>query len=102
MAIGTQALDHEWSAGLRIRLVDEVASPSILGDLRRIEVSAGRPIRDIGRLLEEGRRCWRLWLEQLKGSIESNVWPGYAESIVEWDASELEIGESIGFDEDAA
>ena len=54
------------------------------------------------RLLEEGRRCWRLWIEQLKGCIESDVWPGYAESIVEWDASEFEMGESIGFEEDAA
>lgn len=54
------------------------------------------------RLLEDGRRSWRLWLEQLKTCIESGVWPGYAESIVEWDSLELEQGEAIEFEEAVA
>jgi len=51
------------------------------------------------RLLEDGRRAWRLWLEQLRVCADSGVWPGYSESIVEWDSAELEQGEAVEWEE---
>jgi hypothetical protein len=40
--------------------------------------------------VDMGRRLYRLWLEQLAGCIESNQWPGYAQSVVDFDVAPVD------------
>lgn len=37
------------------------------------------------RLLDEGRKLVRSWMERLQACEGANEWPGYAQSIVDWD-----------------
>jgi hypothetical protein len=53
------------------------------------------------RTLEKGARLVRLWMERLLGCEAANVWPGYAQSIVELDLPddeplELDYGDQDG------
>lgn len=40
--------------------------------------------------LAEGRKCYRLWMEQLLQCEASDAWPGYSQAVVPWDAAELD------------
>lgn len=42
------------------------------------------------RLLEEGRKCLRSWMERFIACEEAGEWPAYVQSIVEWDVVEDE------------
>lgn len=51
------------------------------------------------RAIDRGGRLCTLWLEQLRGCVESGKWPGYAETTLDLDAdAELEL--QFGDDED--
>jgi hypothetical protein len=53
------------------------------------------------RMLEEGRKLVRSWIERLRACEEANEWPGYVQSIVDWDVVE-EAGLIIDGEEIAA
>lgn len=40
------------------------------------------------RAIEEGRKLYRLWFEQLRNCEESNYWPGYCEAILPLDVAD--------------
>ena len=44
-------------------------------------------------VIEAGEKCVRLWMDRLKVCAESNAWPGYAQSEVEWELPEWASGE---------
>lgn len=44
------------------------------------------------RLLEEGRKLVRSWMERLQACEEADEWPSYVQSIVEWDVVDDEVG----------
>jgi hypothetical protein len=56
-----------------------------------VEATAPYPItilRLSARAIDLGARAVRLWFEQLRACEQSNVWPPYAQSILEWDIEE--------------
>lgn len=53
------------------------------------------------RVLEEGRKLVRSWMERLQACEEANEWPAYTQSIVEWDL-DAEVGLIIDGEEVAA
>jgi hypothetical protein len=53
------------------------------------------------RLLDEGRKLVRSWMERLQACEEANEWPSYVQSIVEWDVVE-DVGLIIDGEEIAA
>lgn len=54
------------------------------------------------RLLEEGRKLVRSWMERLRACEEANEWPGYTQSICDWDIVEDSFGIIIDGEEVAA
>lgn len=70
-----------------------------------VESSAPHPVtvlRLTERTLDQGARAVRLWFERLRACEESNFWPPYVQSIVDWDIEEeLEL-EFADDDEPAA
>lgn len=42
--------------------------------------------------LDAGRKCYRLWFERLRACEDADYWPGYVESVVDFDvAGDLEL-----------
>lgn len=54
------------------------------------------------RLLDEGSKLVRSWMERLRACEEANEWPGYTQSICEWDIVEDSFGLIIDGEEIAA
>jgi hypothetical protein len=54
------------------------------------------------RLLDEGRKLVRLWMEKLRACEEADEWPGYTQSICDWDIVEDSFGLIIDGEEVAA
>jgi hypothetical protein len=54
------------------------------------------------RLLEEGRKLVRSWMERLRACEEADEWPSYTQCIVEWDIVEDSFGLIIDGEEVAA
>lgn len=53
------------------------------------------------RTLEQGERLCRLWMEQLLACEASGQWPGYVQSVVDWEI-EAEVDLIFGEEEEAA
>jgi hypothetical protein len=53
-------------------------------------------------VLELGRRCVRLWMEQLLTCEAANQWPGYTQGIVPWRAPSQDIEFTFGDEGDGA
>jgi hypothetical protein len=54
------------------------------------------------RLLDEGRKLVRSWMEMLRTCEESDEWPGYTQAICDWDIVEDSFGLIIDGEEIAA
>jgi hypothetical protein len=54
------------------------------------------------RLLDEGRKLIRSWMERLQACEEADEWPGYTQSICDWDIVEDSFGLIIDGEEVAA
>lgn len=54
------------------------------------------------RLIEEGAKLIRFWMEKLRACEEANEWPGYTQSICDWDIVEDSFGLIIDGEEIAA
>jgi hypothetical protein len=54
------------------------------------------------RLLDEGRKLVRSWMERLRACEEADEWPGYTQSICDWDIVEDSFGLIIDGEEVAA
>jgi len=73
-----------------------------------VEASAPHPVvvhRLTEKAIDTGERAIRLWVERLRGCIAADYYPGYTQSIVEWDIEEdleLEFGDDDAADEEHA
>lgn len=54
------------------------------------------------RILEEGRKLVRSWIERLRACEEANEFPSYVQSVVDWDVAEDSFGLIIDGEEIAA
>lgn len=52
------------------------------------------------RTLDEGARIWRLWIERLLACEAADEWPGYAQTVLDWDTDGAD--DDLIFDEEAA
>jgi hypothetical protein len=53
------------------------------------------------RTLDEGRRIYRAWFEKLMVCEATNEWPGYVQSVVDFDVMGDDVDYSL-LDEEAA
>lgn len=70
-----------------------------------VESSAPYPVtvlRLTDRAIDEGRRLYRLWLERLRGFLESNVWPPYSQCVVPFDVQVEDEPDLVFGEEEAA
>ncbi len=52
------------------------------------------------RALDKGDRLLRLWFEQLRQCEEANAWPGYCESVTDFDVPDDDLGLVFGDDDE--
>lgn len=73
-----------------------------------VEASAPHPVvvhQLTENAIDMGERSIRLWVERLRGCIAADYYPGYSQSIVQWDIDEdleLEFGDDVPDEEHAA
>lgn len=60
------------------------------------------PMALTSRLLDMGRRTYRLWFEQLLLCESSDEWPGYVQDVIDFDLDDLDEELELSFAEDAA
>lgn len=68
-----------------------------------VEATAPHPVtvlRLTPRALEDGEKCIHLWLEQLRACEATGAWPGYVQSVVDFDV-EQDV-ELVGLEDDEA
>jgi hypothetical protein len=68
-----------------------------------VESKAPHPVtvmRISDRAIEAGRKLCRMWFERLLVCEASNEWPGYAQSIVDFDVLDADEGPALIFGED--
>lgn len=87
-----------YAEGCRQNGIDTSKGLFIVG----VEATAPHPVtvlRLTPRAVEEGEKSIHLWLEQLRGCEESDAWPGYVQSVVDFDiAQDVEL---TGLEDDA-
>jgi hypothetical protein len=101
MAYHAQLAFYDMAVGTHAKQLDRWR------DLYIIAVESKRPypvtvLKLTDRARQEGEKLCRLWFEQLLACEADNSWPGYAQSVVDFDIAPMDEGEFIFGDEEAA
>jgi hypothetical protein len=73
-----------------------------------VEATAPHPVvvhQLTEKAIDMGERAIRMWVERLRGCIAADYYPGYSQSVVQWDIDEdleLEFGDDVPDEEHAA